>query len=350
MTDDPKRQLEAFFRDQMRVSYAEAPSFEELTAYVEGRLGPEERALLEERLAADPGLGQEVEDLRALHAQMARPRRTAIRALPLRYGLAAAAAVAAIALVALWPRPGREGGHPGPPVTLDQARIPILTDGDLRVARAADGSIEGLSSLDPGMRDAVAAALRGTLPTSAGLAALQPAGSNVLGTEDAPAFALVSPRGTRILTDRPTFRWTALPSARTYEVAVFDPDLRKQVASGPVTATEWTPARPLPRGRTYLWQVTAFAGGRRVTVPAPPAPEARFEVADPDVLTEVEARRAQAPTSRLVAALADVQAGLLDDAEAELRALAADNPQSPELARLRGTLESLRRSGPSTPR
>lgn len=350
MTDDPKRQLEEFFRDQMRVSYAEAPSFEDLAAYVEGRLGPEERALLEERLGGDAALRQEVDDLRALHAQMTRPARRTVFARPWLAGLAAAAAVAAIALVALWPRSGGQDRPSGRTATPVEALIPIVSDGDLRVARTAEGRLEGLSSLDPGMRDAVAAALAGTLPTPSGVAALQPAAATVLGTADAAPYAALSPRGTRILTDRPTFRWTAHPMARTYEVAVFDPDLRKQVASGPVAATEWTSTRPLPRGRTYLWQVTALAGGRRVTVPAPPAPEARFEVADPRVVAEVEARRAQAPTSHLVATLAEVQAGLLDDAEAELRALAADNPGSPEVARLRAALDSVRHSGPSTPR
>ncbi|HYU41391.1 MAG TPA: hypothetical protein VEQ84_04520, partial [Vicinamibacteria bacterium] len=97
-----KRQLEDFFRDELRLSVADAPSFDELAAYVEGRLDPEERAVLEERMAADATLRQEVEDLRALHAQMARPRRAAIRSLSLRLGmLAAAAAVAAVA-VTLW--------------------------------------------------------------------------------------------------------------------------------------------------------------------------------------------------------------------------------------------------------
>jgi hypothetical protein len=58
MNRDPKRQLDEFFRDELRLSRAEAPSFDELAAYVEVRLDPEERALLEERLAADPALRQ----------------------------------------------------------------------------------------------------------------------------------------------------------------------------------------------------------------------------------------------------------------------------------------------------
>ena len=131
---------------------------------------------------------------------------------------------------------------------------------------------------------------------------------------------------------------------------MFDADLQRQLASGPLTSTEWTPAKALPRGRTYLWQVTARAGGQRVTAPAPPAPEARFEIAGPDVMAEVEKRRAQAPGSHVVAALALVEAGLLDDAESELDALATDNPGSPEVARLRESLAALRRPKSKDPR
>jgi hypothetical protein len=102
----------------------------------------------------------------------------------------------------------------------------------------------------------------------------------------------------------------------------------------------------LARGRTYLWQVTALAGGRRITAPAPPAPEARFEVAGAEVLATVEARRAQAAASHLVAVIALVEAGLLDEAETEVAALAVDNPGSPEVDRLRESLAALRQVRP----
>ena len=332
MNRDPKRQLDEFFRDELRLSRAEAPSFDELAAYVEGRLDPEERALLEERIAADPGLRQEVDDLRVLHAQMARPRPAMVR--PILFAALAMAATIAAAAVVLWHRPAEEAR---PVASPSPATVAALKDGDL-------------SHLDPATRDAVAAALRGTLPTPRGLDSLATGRATLMGPETITAFAPRSPLGTRVRTDRPTFRWTAHPGAKTYEVAVFDSDLQKQLASGPLATTEWTPSKSLARGRTYLWQVTALAGGQRVTAPAPPAPEARFAVAGADVLAEVERRRAQAPGSHLVAALAFVEAGLLDDAQVELEALAADNPGSPEVARLRESLAALRPAGPKDPR
>ena len=332
MNQDPKRQLEGFFRDEIRLSRAEAPSFDDLAAYVEDRLDSEQRALFEERMDSDPVLRQEVEDLRALQTQMARARQARARRLPFA-ALAAAAAIAAAAVI-LWRRPPLE---PPPVASPSPVVAATLTDGDL-------------SRLDPAMRDAVAAARRGTLPAPRGLDSLTSGPATLMGAETAAAFGPRSPLGTRVSADAPTLRWSAYPGATTYEVAVFDQDLRKQLASGPVAATEWTPAKPLARGRTYLWQVTALAGGRRITAPAPPAPEARFEVAAAEVLAAVEARRTQAPASHLVAVIALVEAGLLDDAEAELGALAADNPGAPEVDRLRASLARLRPARPKDTR
>src|SRR5262245_24200317 len=104
MKPDPRRQLEDFFRDELRQSIAGAPSFDELADYVDGRLDPEARALLEERLAADPALRQEVQDLRELHAQMARPRDVTKRPFRVRTAVLTAALAAAASLV-LWLRP-----------------------------------------------------------------------------------------------------------------------------------------------------------------------------------------------------------------------------------------------------
>ena len=332
MNQNPKRQLEEFLRDEIRLSRAEAPSFDDLAAYVEDRLDSEQRALFEERMDSDPVLRQEVEDLRALQTQMARARQARARRLPFA-ALAAAAAIAAAAVI-LWRRPPME---PPPAASPSPVVVATLKDGDL-------------SRLDPAMRDAVGAARQGTLPAPRGLGALMSGPGTLMGPETAATFGPRSPLGTRVSADAPTLRWSAYPGATTYEVAVFDQDLRKQLASGPVAATEWTPAKPLARGRTYLWQVTALAGGRRITAPAPPAPEARFAVAGADVLAEVEARRAQAPASHLVSVIALVEAGLLDDADAELGALAADNPGSPEVARLRESLARLRPARPKDPR
>ena len=347
MKRDPegdRRRLEAFFRDELRLGSAESPSFDDVAAYVEDRLDPEERGALEERMAGDPTLRQEVEDLRALGVQMLRSRPAATWRQP--FALAGLAAAAAVAAVAFWlgtPRERRPVEN-GSRSSLAAAPLVTLKDGDLRVALSSDGVVSGLPAVDPELRDAIAGALRGALPAPQGLEALRSGPLTLLGGPGgATPLAPERPVGTRVASDRPGFRWSAHPDARSYEVSVFDQDLQKRAGSGPITGTDWTPERPLPRGHTYLWQVTALTPGGRVTAPAPPAAEARFEVVDPAVLAELERRRAGARGSRLLAAVVFIEAGLLDDADAELQALAADNPGSPQVARLFEALRDVRR-------
>jgi hypothetical protein len=258
--------------------------------------------------------------------------------------LVGVAAAAPIAALTLWLVRGTTRG-PGARGVEQAAAAPssatALRDGEFRVALSATGAVSGLPSLPPDLRDGVVAVLRGALPPRNDLAGLRAATSPLLGSQSGRGgFGPLSPVGTRVSSDRPAFRWRTHPEALTYEVAVFDADLRKHAESGPVTGTTWTPARALPRGRVYLWQVSASVNSRRLTAPAPPAPEARFEVASSDAVREVENVRAAAPSSHLVGLVALLRAGFLEEAEAELEALALENPASPTIARLRDRLEA----------
>jgi hypothetical protein len=215
-----------------------------------------------------------------------------------------------------------------------------------------DGSLSGSGDLDPHSRDLIVAALReGALPPPpAGISELAGRGGTLMGSASPATFSVLSPVGTRVLSDRPTLRWTANPGATRYEVAVFDLDLQRQAASGPLTATEWTPSRPFRRGRTYVWQVTAVGEGGPRTAPAPPAPEARFEVAATALVAQVDGQRAPAPASHLLGALVLTEAGLLDDARLELDRLAEENPGSPEASRLLAALVARRAARPPAAR
>ena len=71
-----------------------------------------------------------------------------------------------------------------------------------------------------------------------------------------------------------------MPGASRYQVAIFDARFEEVARSEAITGTEWTPARPLPRGVTLSWQLTATTARGAVQAPVPPAPEARFRVAD----------------------------------------------------------------------
>jgi hypothetical protein len=143
--------------------------------------------------------------------------------------------------------------------------------------------------------------------------------------------------------DRPVFRWTPLSGARAYVVTVAREDLTQVAQSEELAATEWTPGRPLPRGTTLSWQVAALTSEGRRIAPAPPDPEARFEL--------LEARRAEALArslaevggSRLAIGYLLARAGALDEAETALAALAASNPDAEPVARLLDGLRAARR-------
>lgn len=341
--DEGRRRLEGYFRDELAAAAVESPSYEELVAYVEGRLAAAERAELEERIAGDDVVRREVELLRELHDQMTRPAKAA----PPRRSRtwAALAAAASIAAVATWlavkPGPPPGGGTPG--TTPSAAPLAALSDGGERIVLSADGAVGGLPGVAPDLRDAAAAALRGALPVGPDLSRLRGGTSSLMGgREGRPSLAPERPVGTRVASPRPTFRWTRLPGATTYDVRVFDQDLREQATGRGLAGTEWQPARPIAPGGVYLWQVTAHTPRGPVIAPAPPQPEARFEVADDALVARVARRRQGAPGSHLVALIAFVEAGLLDDAESELQVLATENPGAPEVQRLRDRLGAMR--------
>lgn len=129
-----------------------------------------------------------------------------------------------------------------------------------------------------------------------------------VGTE---TFALHAPVATVVLGDRPSFRWVEVPGATSYEIAVIDVERGTMATSGKSAAPSWRSAAPLPRGRTYAWQVAAIKSSGRVVAPGRDAAEARFHVA------EASRVDGETPLERGVA-LANL--GALDDAEREFEA------------------------------
>src|SRR5262249_35211815 len=75
--------------------------------------------------------------------------------------------------------------------------------------------------------------------------------------ERSPSFALLGPVGTVVSTDRPVFRWQALPEATGYIISVYDSNFTPIAASQIIQSTEWTMPVALERGRIYSWEVTS---------------------------------------------------------------------------------------------
>src|SRR4029077_9817890 len=94
-----------------------------------------------------------------------------------------------------------------------------------------------------------------------------------------------------------------------------------------LTSNLWT-SPPLSRGRVYAWQVKATKEGQEVTAPRPPAPQAKFRVLDQAKTDEIVRARRAYPSSHLTLGLLYANAGLLREAEQELRLLQKANPDS----------------------
>jgi hypothetical protein len=334
---EARARLGAFFRDGLRAAEAEAPDYEDVEAYVDGTLEPEERELFELRLADDPLLQQEVQDLREL-------RRALVPAARLRgYLWPGLAAAAGLALV-LWATFRRPGPSPevavAPTPSLSAAPGAVLQDGGQGIGLAADGRLAGLERLPAGTRDQVARALQtGVMPLPAELAALRGPAVTLMGAPGERArFEVTSPVGTMVRSARPTFRWRAHAGARAYQVSVYDEDLRRLAQSPELRESEWSPGQDLPRGRVLLWQVAALTSSGREAAPAPPEPEARFRILDAAFAAELSESLAAAAGSHLATAVVLARAGLVDEAKAELAALAARNPDAREPRRLQDSL------------
>jgi len=243
---------------------------------------------------------------------------------------AAALALAVLGGFAIWRQL-----HAGNASARAAAAPPSLAfrDGAGRVTLDARGGVQGIPAA---WQPQVAAALRQPeLVTPPAARALMPLSEAQRGAHIATATAVVleSPRARVVLTPRPTFRWRPMRGGvERWRVDVYDPTFATVATSGAIEGSSWTPQQPLPRATTLTWTVTALDGAGETAYPQLPDPPAQLVVAPAEVVAQVEAARASG--SRLVLALALWHAGALDEAVAELRALEAQNPDVPVLARL----------------
>jgi len=316
----------------LRAMLTAEPDEQELVRYALGQL-PAERA---------GEIAEHVEGCAECTAALADLRRFARREAPapirhssvVRWGAVAASLLLAGGLGWLALRP-----HPAP------AELASLRDGAGRIALLASGQVTGIGEpvtgrggLDAEERAWLSESLReGRLPAPA--AAWTPPIAGVLrGPEDGVGFDLLAPVGMRVLSDRPRFRWQALPGAAAYRVTVFAEDEHVVAESGPLTIPEWQPATPLPRGQRLAWQVTAIRGGDRIVEPAPPQPRAILEPIAGPAAVRIDAARAQAAPSHLLLAILYAREGLRVEAAHELSWLAAANPGAPLVGRLEQSL------------
>jgi anti-sigma factor RsiW len=261
---------------------------EDLEAYANGRLASARLDHCRIHLESCDACRAELEDLRILKSELAsfqRPepsrsellQRRSRRGLP----LPLAVSVATIVVIAAIATFGWERGIPWGRKTSDP----------VSAARSPVGSAASAMPAAPVAPPAPPAAS----PTPTAPSA--PVATNIQ-TRDTPVadvpkpaapkanlrFALLGPFGETISETRPQFSWQSLPGAVRYSVVIVDVGLHPVQRSPALRKPVWRPHRPLRRGRTYLWQVTAtLRGGSKVVASEPSVSETRLQIIAPEL-------------------------------------------------------------------
>lgn len=221
------------------------------------------------------------------------------------------------------------------------AAVAQLNDGGGRLTLDREGALSGADNLPHAYRELLKGALADRrIERSPQLDGLSRPGSSLMSSDASGAgFSALDPAGSVLLTDRPTFRWSELKGATGYVVEVYDAGFNLVASSPRLDARAWSAPQTLARGKVYSWQVTAFKDGQEIKSPRPPAPQARFRILDRAKADELARARRAYPSSHLTLGLLYARAGLLKEAEQELRLLQRANPGS-EIAR--GLLRQVR--------
>ena len=238
------------------------------------------------------------------------------------------------------PSPSSEPVPPQPqPVTV----VAQLNDGGRVLALDQEGKLSGADELPAAYRNLVTKALSTQrIERSSQLQGLTRPPSSLMSTDNQKdQFSVLEPAGNVLLTDKPTFRWSTLDGATGYVVEVYDDKFNLVTSSPQLSNPSWTTT--LPRGNVYSWQVKAIKDGQEITSPRPPAPQAKFRVVDQSKANELARAKRAYGSSHLTLALLYAEAGLLKEAEQELRLLQRSNPNSDLARKLLRQIQSLRR-------
>lgn len=305
---------------------------DELAGYVDGTLDPIDAEIVASHLEECAACRADVRDLESFRAGSTPARRRALTFV----GLAAAAAIVAGIVLPRFLRTDAPPDRNTPAVRV------ALNDSSGAITLDAHGQWSGWPAQSSALDEDIRRAL-GSQKLEIPVETLELPGhrASLRGTSpDASPSFLLSPVGIVVAEDRPVFRWRPVARASGYVVTLSTEDGGALIKSPRVTTTDWTPAHALKRGQSYLWQVTASTPSGSTTAPRPPEPEARFRVLDAQTLERIEEARRSTSRSHLVLGILYAEAGLLDEAERELTALATLNPSA---ALPKGLLADLRR-------
>jgi predicted anti-sigma-YlaC factor YlaD len=345
--------------------------YEQLASYLDDELDEVEREICDVHLQVCQACSEELRDLGAFKAAMVQPVNEQPASLPSPSVLqvsfwrrpfqwsplqfAGAAAICALLAGALgwsiWklsrssttevakssvplttesPVPSVQGPIQSPSPVPSAQIVVTLNDGGEIITLDEQGNLKGLGAVGQSYQQTLRSALTtGHLNIPPDVQQLtRNAGVLMGGQAEGVAFALLDPVGKVVRGARPTFRWQRLEGASAYVVNIFDLSFNKVATSPQLSGTQWTITSSLRAGSIYLWQVTAMKDGKEIKSPVQPAPEARFRVLERVKDDELKRAEGAYANSHLVLGTLYAQAGLLDDAGREFRALLAANPKS----------------------
>jgi len=223
-----------------------------------------------------------------------------------------------------------------------KSALVLLKDNGKEISLDQEGKLIGLEGFDDSTQRMVKGALAGEgLAKPKALDDLVSPPIELLGEPQSESvFQLVSPLGKVITEQRPTLRWQRLSGASSYVLSVFDANFNRVARSPLLSKPSWTLPVPLPRGRSYSWEVTAAKDGKEITAPVAPAPRAQFKILEAEKLNALTKLKQQKPVSHLALGLMSARFGLVSEAEREFRQLVKENPDSATPKKLLRTVQS----------
>lgn len=354
-------------------------SYEQLAAYVDEQLDGTDRQTVNQHLESCEMCAAELQDLRAFRMEVqalpspepavvknaqSEPQRNWWRkfteVLTTRWPAMAGASAVLLLIAGLFyfqfranqqnppivatvsPTPTPSNSTPVPIESSVPTEVLALNDGGGRITLDEKGNLLTPQPLPSDFEQIIKLALTKGQVEKPSLSGLNVKTGSLMGGGESIPFKLLEPLGKVIETSQPEFRWQPLAGATGYTVTVYDANFTRVTASPSLTATEWHPSQPLPRGSILSWQVKAIKDGQEIIVPEPPAPEAKFKVLEQVRADELARARRQFANSHLTLGLLYARAGLLAESERELKALTDANPASPLARKL------LRSLNPST--
>lgn len=224
---------------------------------------------------------------------------------------------------------------PAPPTQSEQAPVVArLNDGQGQLTLDQNGRLSGADDLPVAyqsmLRETLADQRIQPSPQLKGL--FRPPSSLMSAEKQKSEFLVIEPVGKVLISDSPTFRWSPMAGATAYVVEIYDAKFNLVTSSPQLTANLWKAPQRLQRDEVYSWQVKAVKEGQEIIAPRPPLPQAKFRILGQAKANELAKAKRDYPSSHLTLGLLYAQAGLINEAEQELRALEKANPDS-EIAR-----------------